>query len=55
MYVYQRWAYRVDPKRVNEYGTSQEDHSKPPVNGAEKAAVEDKPAEPKKAEDKKKD
>lgn len=22
IYLYQRWAYRVDPKRVNEYGTS---------------------------------
>lgn len=22
IYVYQRWIYRVDPKRVNEFGTS---------------------------------
>jgi len=25
IYLYQRWIYRVDPKRVNEYGTSGED------------------------------
>ncbi|PVD26713.1 hypothetical protein C0Q70_14391 [Pomacea canaliculata] len=24
IYLYQRWIYRVDPKRVNEFGTSQE-------------------------------
>uniref|UniRef100_A0A7E4VGE1 Cleft lip and palate associated transmembrane protein 1 n=1 Tax=Panagrellus redivivus TaxID=6233 RepID=A0A7E4VGE1_PANRE len=24
IYIYQRWIYRVDPKRVNEYGTSME-------------------------------
>lgn len=22
IYLYQRWIYRVDPNRVNEYGTS---------------------------------
>ena len=29
IYLYQRWIYRVDPKRVNEFGTSgemMEDH-----------------------------
>jgi len=25
VYIYQRWAYRVDPKRVNEYGVSMDD------------------------------
>lgn len=25
IYIYQRWIYRVDPKRVNEYGVSMED------------------------------
>lgn len=25
IYLYQRWVYRVDPKRVNEFGVSQED------------------------------
>ena len=25
IYLYQRWIYRVDPKRVNEFGTSGED------------------------------
>uniref|UniRef100_A0A0N5AJI3 Cleft lip and palate transmembrane protein 1-like protein n=1 Tax=Syphacia muris TaxID=451379 RepID=A0A0N5AJI3_9BILA len=25
VYIYQRWIYRVDPKRVNEYGVSMED------------------------------
>ena len=24
IYLYQRYIYRVDPKRVNEFGTSQE-------------------------------
>lgn len=24
VYIYQRWIYRVDPKRVNEYGVSME-------------------------------
>lgn len=24
IYIYQRWIYRVDPKRVNEFGTSME-------------------------------
>lgn len=27
IYLYQRWIYRVDPKRVNEFGTSGEDHN----------------------------
>lgn len=26
IFLYQRWIYRVDPKRVNEYGTTGEDH-----------------------------
>ncbi|KAF7624662.1 hypothetical protein Mgra_00010063 [Meloidogyne graminicola] len=26
IYIYQRWIYRVDPKRINEYGTSGEEH-----------------------------
>ena len=25
IFLYQRWIYRVDPKRVNEFGTSGED------------------------------
>ena len=25
IYLYQRWIYRVDPKRVNEFGTTGED------------------------------
>ncbi len=24
IYLYQRWIYRIDPKRVNEFGVSQE-------------------------------
>ena len=27
IFLYQRWIYRVDPKRVNEFGTSGEDGS----------------------------
>ena len=30
IYLYQCWIYRVDPKRVNTFGTSGEDHSNPP-------------------------
>uniref|UniRef100_A0A1I8AYB9 Cleft lip and palate associated transmembrane protein n=1 Tax=Meloidogyne hapla TaxID=6305 RepID=A0A1I8AYB9_MELHA len=26
IYIYQRWIYRVDPKRINEFGTSGEDN-----------------------------
>lgn len=26
IYLYQRWIYRVDPNRVNEFGTSGVDH-----------------------------
>lgn len=29
IFLYQRWIYRVDPKRVNEFGTSGEDHKGP--------------------------
>jgi len=36
VYIYQRWIYRVDPKRVNEYGVSMEDPT-----GATAAATED--------------
>ena len=25
IYLYQRWIYQVDPKRINEFGTSGED------------------------------
>ncbi|CAP23556.2 Protein CBG03077 [Caenorhabditis briggsae] len=35
IYLYQRWAYRVDPTRLNEFGTSLEKEA-----GAEPAAVE---------------
>lgn len=35
IYLYQRWVYRVDPKRVNEFGVSME----PSVN--DNAAVVD--------------
>ncbi|KAH7732254.1 cleft lip and palate transmembrane protein 1 [Aphelenchoides avenae] len=40
IYIYQRWIYRVDPKRVNEYGISMED-----PNGTEQAAIEGAPKE----------
>ncbi len=39
IYLYQRWIYRVDPKRVNEYGTSGEDHKVPPVQGGEDVSM----------------
>ncbi|XP_022659783.1 cleft lip and palate transmembrane protein 1 homolog [Varroa jacobsoni] len=28
IYLYQRWIYRVDPRRINEFGTSAEDEQK---------------------------
>ena len=34
IYLYQRWIYRVDPKRVNEFGTSGEDHNAPLTGGS---------------------
>lgn len=50
IYVYQRWIYRVDPKRVNEFGTSGDMLEDPNtaenpslVNGV--AAIENKPEE----------
>uniref|UniRef100_A0A8B9HEM0 CLPTM1 regulator of GABA type A receptor forward trafficking n=1 Tax=Astyanax mexicanus TaxID=7994 RepID=A0A8B9HEM0_ASTMX len=58
IYLYQRWIYRVDPNRVNEFGTSGLDHSKD--NSAQAAdgettttttttpAITDKPEEEKK-------
>ena len=30
IFLYQRWIYRVDPKRVNEFGTTGEDTMGPP-------------------------
>ena len=34
IFLYQRWIYRVDPKRVNEYGTTGEDpQGAPAVEG----------------------
>lgn len=39
IYLYQRWIYRVDPNRVNEFGTSGTDHL-----SNDTAAVEAAPA-----------
>jgi hypothetical protein len=66
IYLYQRWIYRVDPKRVNEFGTSGEDANikgaAPAVTGENSApdpsisAGESPPSEPPKSlEDKKND
>lgn len=42
IYLYQRWIYRVDPNRVNEFGTSGADHTQ--NNTADSAgAITDKP------------
>ncbi|XP_053328642.1 putative lipid scramblase CLPTM1 [Spea bombifrons] len=57
IYLYQRWIYRVDPTRVNEFGTSGE----PPVSlpepegQASLPAVPNDTSPPKPEEDKKKD
>lgn len=45
--MYQRWIYRVDPTRVNEFGYAAE----PAVEGEETQAIE----EQKKEDDKKND
>lgn len=33
IYLYQRWIYPMDPHRVNEFGTSADDHQQSPVVG----------------------
>lgn len=47
IYLYQRWIYRVDPNRVNEFGTSGVDHAQnntaAPAPDAASAAITDKP------------
>lgn len=48
IYLYQRWIYRVDPNRVNEFGTSGADHSKensaqPSAEDTSTPAVTEKP------------
>lgn len=51
IYLYQRWIYRVDPNRVNEFGTSGVDHDQNNTANAapaEAAAITDKPEEKKK-------
>ena len=62
IYLYQRWIYRVDPKRVNEFGTSGEDANiQGAVTGENSApdpsisAGESQPEPPKSLEDKKND
>lgn len=52
IFLYQRWIYKVDPTRVNEYGTSGESDD-PPIEGEPEAngateAIADKPMEEKK-------
>ena len=44
VYLYQRWIYRVDPNRVNEFGTSGVDPSKDSTAEGEVAAITDTPA-----------
>lgn len=46
IFLYQRWIYRMDPKRVNEFGTTGEDSSAPPgttPGGREGAKLTDPP------------
>lgn len=53
VYLYQRWIYRVDPNRVNEFGTSGVDLSKkntaegdaaaPPIDAATTPSIEATP------------
>ena len=62
IYLYQRWIYRVDPKRVNEFGTSGEDANLQGAATGENSAPdpsispgESQPEPPKSLEDKKND
>uniref|UniRef100_A0A6Q2WXP9 CLPTM1 regulator of GABA type A receptor forward trafficking n=1 Tax=Esox lucius TaxID=8010 RepID=A0A6Q2WXP9_ESOLU len=59
VYLYQRWIYRVDPNRVNEFGTSGADpngvvSNKDSTAPAEVAATPEAPALTEKAEEEKK-
>ncbi|CAI5455382.1 unnamed protein product [Caenorhabditis angaria] len=48
IYLYQRWIYRVDPTRMNEYGTSLEhENGVPPPADEGQSAIENKPEETK--------
>jgi hypothetical protein len=51
VYLYQRWAYKVDPKRVNEYGTSLE-HPEGEPHDEQQNAIEATPAEAETKKDK---
>lgn len=51
IYLYQRWIYRVDPNRVNEFGTSGVDQNNTAAAAdaaPAAAAITDKPEEEKK-------
>ena len=57
IFLYQRWIYKVDPTRVNEFGTSGESDS-PPLDDNDQspeAICKDEPAEPPKSDIEKKD
>ena len=64
IFLYQRWIYRVDPSRLNEFGVSKEMLEKGPpqaqaaVEGAEGSSVtakQEEPLAPKSPEEKKKE
>ena len=41
IYLYQRWAYRVDPSRLNEFGTSLEKETgAAPVEGSQPDSIQ---------------
>ncbi|XP_043536836.1 cleft lip and palate transmembrane protein 1 homolog isoform X2 [Chiloscyllium plagiosum] len=48
IYLYQRWIYRVDPTRMNEFGTSGEDSVKASKENSSPEALMAKPEEEKK-------
>ncbi|VDM21312.1 unnamed protein product [Hydatigera taeniaeformis] len=47
IYLYQRWIYRIDPKRVNEFGVSKEMLDDKKEDGKEVEAANGERAEPK--------
>ncbi|KAL8610919.1 Cleft lip and palate transmembrane protein 1 like protein [Nucella lapillus] len=44
IYLYQRWIYRIDPKRVNEFGTSQEMMDNPDATALTEGGEDNEPS-----------
>ena len=51
IFLYQRWIYRVDPKRVNEFGTTGEDDVHQTQGGAPRGEIAQGPPDSRQASD----